>query len=169
MHPDRTMLRGWLIKPPKPPFVICAAVSGQKWLHIRAEVALAPQEGGRSGGYYGLYPVQFEDTRIYVDKVLLQEYLEAVETLYSNGFSKAEIESGNYNQKRIIDYGLKRWQKIENYLSDCRRTTARLFSLAVFVAREQEDLKIRKEDNKCQESFVTDSEPRTGPKQQALF
>lgn len=145
MHPDRTMLRGWLIKPPDPPFVICAAVSGQKWLHIRAEIAHSRSD----------FPVQFEDTRIYTDPARLKEMLFPIEMLYSNGFSKAEIESGNYNQKRIIDYGLRAWMREEDKLREYRQDN-RLFSLAVFVAREQEDLKIRKEDNKsCKKDGIT--------------
>jgi len=122
-HPSRPEMRELLLEPPEPPFVFCVAVSGQKWLHFRSQVAYS-----RDG-----YPVQVEETRICVERPVLAGWLDAVEMLYTV-FTKAEILSGQYNQNRIKQFGLLRFQEVERRVASHRGT--RLFELAVFVAQK---------------------------------
>ena len=124
-HPGRAEIRDLLLSPPEPPFVLCIAVSGQKWIHFRAKVAYS-----RDG-----YPVQLEETPVCVERPILREWLEVVERLYTI-FTKAEILSGNYGQNRIRQFGLAEFQELEALISRHRGT--RLFDLAVFVSQKQE-------------------------------
>lgn len=124
-HPTRPEIRELLLEPPEPPFVICIAVSGQKWLHFRAQVAYS-----RDG-----YPVQVEETSVCVERPILRQWLDAVELLYTV-FSKEEIRTGRYSQNRIKEFGLLRFQAAEAMVAPSRGT--RLFDLAVFVAQKRE-------------------------------
>jgi len=125
-HPSRAEIRDVFLDPPEPPFVLCIATSGQKWLHFKSEIAYS-----RNG-----YPVQLEETRIYVDTEQMKDILMIVEDLYAV-FSKAEILSGNYSQNRIKKYGLGEFQKIEKQAAKYRGQ--RLFELGVFVAQKREE------------------------------
>lgn len=124
-HPTRAESRDILLNPPKPPFVICIAVSGQKHLTFKAEVAYSRN----------FYPVQMEDTRIIVDVTRLSELLDLVERLYTV-FSKDEIKTSRYSQGRIKEFGISRFQELEERLAPHRGS--RLFDLAVFVAQKKE-------------------------------
>jgi len=124
-HPGRAEIKGLLLEPPEPPFLLCIAVSGQKWLHFRAEIAYS-QDG---------FPVQYEETRVTVDRATLASLLDIVEQLYAV-FTKAEILSGSYGQNRIREFGLRRFQELEAMAALVRGS--RLFDLAVFVAQKKE-------------------------------
>jgi len=152
MHPDRASIKHWLLNPPEPPFVFCVAESGQKWLHIKADVAHDKY----------LFPVQFEDMRVHVDSRLLKELLYNIEMLYSNGFSKKEIETGHYYQKRIQEFGIGNWRDFEDKLKEQR--SFRLFKLAIFVAQKNEEFVLKGEDKEC----ITTSTQKTSMKQQQL-
>jgi CRISPR type IV-associated protein Csf1 len=124
-HPTRSEIRDLLLDPPEPPFVFCIAVSGQKWLHFRAQVAY-DQDG---------FPVQFEEMTVCVWRDPLAEWLEVVENLYTV-FSKEEIRTGQYIQNRIKQFGLARFQEEEEKITKHRGT--RLFDLAVFISQKKE-------------------------------
>jgi CRISPR type IV-associated protein Csf1 len=126
MHPARPEIRALLLDPPEPPFVLCIAVSGQKHLHFRAQVAY-----DRDG-----FPVQMEETSVCVWRGPLREWLALIESLYTV-FSKEEIRTGRYGANRIRQYGLHEFQKLEDRLAPHRGT--RLFDLAVFVAQKPEE------------------------------
>jgi len=149
-HPSRAEIKDLLLDPPKPPFVICIAVSGQKWLHYRAQIAY-DTDG---------YPVQFEDVSVCVWRKPLSEWLEVIERMYAV-FSKDEIRTGRYSQNRIRQFGLAEFQMLEERLAPHRGS--RLFDLAVFVA--QKPLENKKGERKC----ITTSIQRTGQQQQLLF
>lgn len=125
IHPTRPEIRELLLNPPDPPFVLCIAVSGQKWVHIRSEIAYTRDN----------FPVQLEETRVNVNVATFKEVLEVVEELYTE-FSKVEIESGEYNPIRINKFGLARFEELEEKARKWRGT--RLFSLALFVAQKGE-------------------------------
>ncbi len=132
-HPIRAELRDMLLDPPEPPFAICAAVSGQKWLHIKADVAYSRD----------YYPVQMEDTPVLVKPATLAGILEPVEELYAGGFRKSaykdmpgEIEDGAYESWKIKQFGIGRWEELENIIAPWRGT--RIFQLALFVAQKGE-------------------------------
>jgi CRISPR type IV-associated protein Csf1 len=122
-HSARAEMRDILLEPPEPPFVLCIAVSGQKWLHFRAQVAYSCDG----------FPVQYEETPIFVDRPVLAMLLELIEQLYAV-FTKSEILSGQCGQNRIRQFGLAEFQRIENKLAPHRGS--RLFDLAVFVAQK---------------------------------
>jgi len=124
-HPTRAELKEILLEPPKPPFVVCVAVSGQKWLHYRANVAYS-----RDG-----YPVQFEETPVCVERGIFAQWLGLIEQLYEV-FSKEEIKTGNYRQDRIRQFGLAEFQSTEGRIAAHRGT--RLFDLGIFVAQKKE-------------------------------
>ena len=150
-HPSRTEIKDILLNPPEPPFVLCIATSGQKWLHFKGAISYSRDD----------YPVQLEETRIYVDVAKLKQILVLVEDLYTV-FSKAEILSGQYNQNRIKKYGLKKFQQVEGEAAKYRGQ--RLFDLAVFVAQKPPEEK-KKEEKPC----ITTSTPTMRAQQSALF
>ncbi len=136
IHPSRADLRGILLDPPEPPFMICMAVSGQKWVHIKSQIAYSRDN----------FPVQMEDVTIYVDPAELAEILEPMEELYSGGFSKVtskfgigEIETGEYEPWKMQKFGIAKLEKLEEKLASWRGK--RIFNLALFVAQKTEEVK----------------------------
>ena len=154
LHPSRPEMRELLLTPPEPPFVFCVAVSGQKWVHFRAQIAYF-----RDG-----YPVQMEETRICMERKVFREWLNTVELLYTV-FSKEEIRTGNYNQNRIKKFGLLRFQVVEALVAPHRGT--RLFDLAVFVAQKIEPPAAEPEEK--EDPCITISTPTIPLGRQALF
>lgn len=126
-HPTRPELREILLNPPEPPFLLCIATSGQKWLYFKAKVSFRRQN----------YPVMLEEVPVTVNTELLAKVLKPVETLYGSGFSKAEILSGEYKPVNINKFGMRRWEDAENQITKYRGT--RMFELAVFVAQKGEN------------------------------
>jgi CRISPR type IV-associated protein Csf1 len=126
-HPSRAEMREILLNPPEWPFVICIAVSGQKWLHIRSQVAYSQDN----------FPVQCEETTVYVQRGELAQILRPVEELYTGGFSKDEIRSGEYNPIHINKFGVARFEELEEIINGWRGR--RIFELALFVAQKQEE------------------------------
>lgn len=153
-HPTRAEIRELLLDPPEPPFVLCIAVSGQKHLHFRSQVAYS-KDG---------YPVQMEETRVCVERPVLREWLKKIELLYTV-FSKDEIRTGKYSQNRIKEFGLLRFQAVEAIIAPHRGT--RLFDLAVFVAQKIEAPAPEPEER--EESCITTSTPTIPPGQLQLF
>lgn len=157
MHPTRPEIRGLLLEPPESPFILCIAVSGQKHLHFRAQVAY-----DRDG-----FPVQMEETSVCVWRGTLAKWLGFIERLYSV-FSKEEIRTGHYGQNRIRQFGLNEFQEVESGLAPHRGT--RLFDLAVFVAQKPEATPApQPEKRKEEEPCTTTSTPTTKPLQPQLF
>lgn len=152
-HPGRDEWREILFSPPEPPFLAVLSISGQKHLHFKGEIA-------QDTDYY---PILLEETPVVIDRARLKEIVEIFEILYSNGFSKMEIETGEYKQHRILDFGIARWEKIEEKVSQYRGSG--LFNVASYIAQENENLKIKKEEKIC----ITTSKPAREKKQLRLF
>ena len=95
----RAEIRVWLINPPSPPFTIAIAESGQK--HI---LPWALESQSRE-----FFPAQFELDTVWVDLRKFRTHLETYESLMQLGFSKTEINSGNYRSDRIM----ANWGKFE--------------------------------------------------------
>ena len=94
------------------------AQSGQKHILFRATPGI----------------LQFEEQRITtLDK--LPWLLQTVEHLYRGGFSKTEIETGQYAQHRVMKFGIPNWTKAETELRPYRQTAQ--FSLVVFLAQKE--------------------------------
>ncbi len=90
--PTRAQMRGWLLEPPEPPFTIVIAQSGQK--HI-----LPWAQEGYDRDYF---PVQFELDCVWVNRVQFATLIGHYEALLALGFSKTEIDSGNYHSDRLM-------------------------------------------------------------------
>lgn len=127
-HPARGEWRQILLEPPQPPFVACIALSGQRWLHIRAKVAFSRE----------YYPVQVEDTLFYVDRPLLADLSQLVDEMYVT-FTKEEIKTGEYQPHRVQAFGIQRFSEIEEELAPYRGT--RIFNLAVITAQRKETVR----------------------------
>lgn len=125
-HPSRDELREILLSPPEPPFVLCIAATGQKWLHFKAKVNYSNKR----------ISVQFEDINVVVKPIGFKTVIELVEELYSNGFIKDEILNWDFPAHKILDFGLDRFQSIENKMLCYHHS--RIFELAVFLAKKKE-------------------------------
>lgn len=127
--PKRIEVRAWLINPPEPPFTIAIAESGQK--HI---LFLAQEGYSREA-----FPVQFEMNTLQIIRSDFLTLLETYERLLNLGFSKTEIDSGNYRPDRILKC-FEKWQKLEKKIAQNRSGGApsRLLQLISFVAIKPE-------------------------------
>lgn len=125
LHPARDVIRDMLIEPPEPPFVMCIATSGQKWLHFKSQVNYSREA----------FAVNLEESCIQIVPLQIREMVEMAEYLYTT-FTKDEILTGSYNQKRIKDFGLDRFVEYEGEVAKIRGS--QIFELAVFVAQKQE-------------------------------
>lgn len=109
------------------PEVAVIAVSGQKHILFRA----------RPGWW------QIEEATVLPFGVALWPALTDVERLYNGGFSKAEIATGQYIQRRIIQFGLGEFLELEARLRPQRGTMP--LELALFLAQilEVNDERVR--------------------------
>lgn len=124
-HPSRAKWREILTNPPEPPFVMCLAVSGQKHLSFKAPVNLDRNH----------FTILLEEREIFVIPERIEQAIGVIEALYSY-FTKDEIATGRYNQHRIRECGLARWERLE---TDAEAWRGRpLFDLAIFVAQKRE-------------------------------
>jgi hypothetical protein len=100
------------------PELAVIALSGQKHLIFRAQP--------------GWWQVEEQSVLPFPDK--LRELLGITEALYA-GFSKAEIESGDYKQYRIRKFGLSTWWALESQIKPERGGLP--FQLALFLAQKK--------------------------------
>lgn len=101
------------------PAIACIALSGQKHILFRA----------RPGWW------QIEEQSVVPFPALLDQLLTHVQSLAS-GFSKTEVESGNYRQHRIQKYGLAAWKHDEDQIRPYRNSLP--LQLAVWLAQKEE-------------------------------
>jgi hypothetical protein len=127
--PKRVEVREWLVNPPKPPFTIAIAESGQK--HI---LYLAQEGYSRDS-----FPVQFEMDSLQIDRQLFTDLLSAYESMLVAGFSKTELDSGEYRADRVVK-SFQEWQKYDPILTRERygNKPSRLLQLISFVAIKPE-------------------------------
>jgi hypothetical protein len=119
--PTREMIRGWLLDPPKPPFTIAIAESGQK--HI---LFLAQEAKNRE-----VFPVQFELDRIYIYRGVFTQILRSFESLLGLGATKTEIVTGNYKSQFLLA-NLGKYEVFESEIENKRGS--RLLELISYVA-----------------------------------
>lgn len=120
--PDRQQIRDWLLNPPAPPFTIAIAESGQKHILFLAQEAYSQDR----------FPVQFELNTLYIDRNQFRNLLGIYENLLSLGFTKTEIDSGNYRSDRLMA-ALDRWELLEAQIQRDRGT--RLLELVSYLAQ----------------------------------
>ena len=127
--PDRVRIRDFLVTPPPGRWLLCAAVSGQKHLWIKARVNEGPVRVAGRDGYW----VRFEDVDLHVPPGTLAGLLNLVEPLLALGFGGREILSGQYSLERIRRAGIPAWQEFEKPLGPWRGRP--LLDFAVWCAR----------------------------------
>lgn len=104
------------------PALAVVAVGGQKHIIFKA----------RAGWW------QIEEQSVLPFPAELRETLAVVEALYNGGFSKGEIETGRYIQKRIMDFGFARWHSLEQIVRPWRGAIR--LELALFLAQKDEEI-----------------------------
>lgn len=155
--PQRAGWRQWLLNPPAPPFMFVIATSGQKHLIFRAQVAHSRE----------VFPVQFEEERVYVDRGKFAALLVDFERLYTMGFSKDQILSGEYHHGQLLKVGLRTWREAEEPMIEWRRREPGLMALAHFCGQKQEGAAapVEEEGGPC----TTASTQMTSTQQLGLF
>ena len=123
--PNREELRGFLLNPPDPPFVINIAVSQKKHIAFKGEVNYSRD----------VFTVMFEEMPVLIERKGFGKLLQLVEH-FLYGFTKTEILTGEYNQKRILDFGLEAWEAFEDKVKPFRKNP--ILEVALFVAKKIE-------------------------------
>jgi len=123
--PTRAQIRTWLLDPPKPPFTICIAESGQK--HI---LPWALEATNRD-----YFPVQFELDTLHIYRSAFTHLLTRYEELMAMGFSKTEINSGNYRSDKLAKC-ISEYAACEAVIAAKRGN--RLLDLVSYVAKVSE-------------------------------
>jgi len=100
--------------------VVVIALSGQKHLCFRCPP-----------GWW-----QIEEHTVRPFPAELRKLAEPVSRLYQV-FSKTEIETGRYQHRRILEYGVEKWAADNGLIHYSRRTLA--FELALFLAQKDEE------------------------------
>lgn len=121
---NKDKMREILFSPPQGEWLAVISDSGQKHIIFRA----APSFGNDCR-------VQFEERQISFKSDSLRETYEKIDALYQGGFSKGEIESGNYSSNRIMKFGLSKFQALEREIISLRGSA--LFELAVFLTTKK--------------------------------
>ena len=103
-----------------PPFTIAIAELGQK--HIIPWALEAQSQT--------TFPIQFELDTVYIDD-RFRQMLTVYEALLNLGFSKSEIDSGEYKSDRLLK-SLGSWWDLEQIIQSIRST--RLIELINYVA-----------------------------------
>lgn len=123
---DKSRMAALLTGYPFPELAV-VAVSGQKHLAFRTR----RNPPGYDSGW-----VQFEEQAVWIDARDFARLLQIIEKLYAT-FSKAEIETGRYYPRRILDFGMEHWDKLEQQIKELRQTI--LFGLALYLAQRSDD------------------------------
>ena len=118
----RAQMREWLINPPAPPFTICIAESGQK--HI---LPWSLEANSRDH-----FPVQFELDTLHIYQSTFTHLLTRYEYLMELGFSKTEINSGNYRSDKLAKC-INEYASAEAVIAAKRGS--RLLELVSYVAK----------------------------------
>lgn len=112
-----------LLEPPEPPFVLSLTESGKKHHLVRAAVATS----------CAAFPVQVEETRIWVVREAYRTCHQAARALFDAGASRDMIETGRYHQAVVRAVGPARWRAWEAEVSVWRAREPDLLHLALFT------------------------------------
>jgi hypothetical protein len=88
-------LAQYLFSPPQPPFVFAVTTSFKKHNAFRSFVSYSKDK----------FLIRYEDAVVIFDRLHALRVFRAMIKLYYGGFTKSEIELGNYSFKRMMDYG----------------------------------------------------------------
>ncbi|MBB1074523.1 hypothetical protein HUU62_08875 [Rhodoferax sp. 4810] len=126
--PTRARWRDVLSDPPLPPFLLIMAVSGKKQILFKGRISYSRES----------YWVQYETTRIFIQRQQFIDCLTAFELLYNAGFSKDSILTGDYHKGQLLKVGLTAWREMENAIKPYRNTVPNLLSVVHFCATRSE-------------------------------
>lgn len=84
------------------------------------------------------YWLRWEEMLLFITLDTFAPLYHYLEVLYSNGFSKTEIETGDYFPQRISAFGLEKFLEYEELVKPFRGTDN--FKLAIFVLKKNEDM-----------------------------
>lgn len=127
LMPSRQEMRGHLLEPPNPPFVISVSDMGKIHVLFRCEVSLSNDD----------FFVNLDTETIRVNRAIFAKILSDVEDGYID-FSKESMLTGEYNQAAIMRTGLKRWREVESVIKKHRSENNGMLKLAVFVSIKKE-------------------------------
>ncbi|MBA2878028.1 hypothetical protein HNR63_001082 [Anoxybacillus kamchatkensis] len=130
--PNRVEMRQFLVEPPEPPFLIVLAVSQKKHLAFKGTVSYNRE----------IYTVMLEETEVIINRKEFTRLLAIVER-FLFAFTKTEVQTGQYNQQRVLKFGIDRWEWFEEQVKPYRGTE--LLNVVMFVAQKVE----REEDVLC--------------------
>ncbi len=130
--PNRVEMREFLLRPPDPPFVINLAVSQKKHIAFKGEVNYSRD----------IFTVMYEEMPVLIVLKKFKKLLTIVEH-FLYGFTKTEITTGEYSQKRILDFGIEAWEAFEEQVKPYRGTP--FLDVVMFVAQRIEN----EEELKC--------------------
>lgn len=102
------------------PQVAIIAEGGQKHIIFRAQ--------------FGWW--QFEEQALPPDIATLSSHLSAIQLLYDGGFSKEEIETGRYDGRRMMQFGIAEFLRLRSQVEPVRDSP--LFGLALFLVQKTE-------------------------------
>lgn len=122
---NKAFMREVLFNPPKDEWLAIIADTGQKHIIFRAQTAY-----GRESCV-----IQFEEQRISYELRQLQEVYAETNALYLLGFSKEEIERGEYARNRMMKVDRVRWREHERHLQKWRGS--KIFMLALFLVQKE--------------------------------
>lgn len=126
----RAEIGALLADPPEPPFLLSLTESGKKHHLFRAAVATSRTA----------FPVQIEETRIWVRHCDYLACAAAARALFDAGASREAIESGRYHPATMQQIGLSRWRLLEAGVRPWRQREPDLLHLAIFTfTRPKED------------------------------
>lgn len=118
---NRWQVRDYLIKPPKPPFVLVCTVSQQKHLALHSRISY------QQSRFY----CQFENQTLLIDPTF-KPLVNFVEALYSIGISKKQLAQGKLNYAYLKDYDFDSVKTIMVKLANYVQQPS--FGLAIHVA-----------------------------------
>lgn len=142
-----------IFSPPIPPFIFCVTFSFKKHNAFRSVISFSRNH----------YYIRQENQLIEVVIDKAKKLFNSMIRLYYGGFIKQEIQNGEYHPKRIIDFGLFEFEKLENTLSFERGSP--LFELLIAAlpsARREHYQKILKNKEKEGKSNDSDRNKRKG-------
>lgn len=125
-QPNRSEVRQHILNPPEPPFVMSFAAAGKKHVLYGSIVNLSRDK----------FFVNLDEKKILVERSRYKEVLSSFEAMYSDGFSKDSILTGNYSQAAVLSYGLFKWRKMESFFSKVRSEENDLLELVSYSAQK---------------------------------
>jgi len=119
-----------LADPPEAPFLLSLSESGKKHHLFRGAVASSRV----------FFPVQIEETRIWVRREDYAWCAARARALFDAGASRESIETGRYHPATLQQIGVSRWRAMEDAVQPWRRREPNLLHLALFTfTRPKED------------------------------